>query len=415
MSQPFVAARCPICGSAERLALGGPAAAPVHCNTLYPTAAAALAAPRAPIELAYCRRCGHLYNGRFTPSHAAYTQAYENSLHFSPRFRQYIAKQAQQLIARHRLHGKYIVDVGCGKGEFLTLLCDMAGARGAGYDPSFVADRRVAADDVRYDGAAAPLATGTHPVSGAPLVGDGRITFVQDYFDERYAAEPADLLCCRQVLEHIPEPHGLLRTIRSALMPADGVAYLEVPNADYMLREMAIWDIVYEHVGYFGAASLAALFERGGFAVESIEETYEGQYLTITARPADRFERREPEPPDERLALAFADGLRRKIAAWRDRLGRLTASGRSVAAWGAGTKGTMFLNVADERRAVTRIVDLNPRKHGMHVAGTGQPIVAPGALRTAPPDVVLVMNRIYLDEIRRHLGDLGVNAECVTV
>jgi hypothetical protein len=51
----------------------------------------------------------------------------------------------------------------------------------------------------------------------------------------------------------------------------------------------------------------------------------------------------------------------------------------------------------------------------MFMAATGQRIVPPAFLADYRPDVVIVMNPIYLDEIRAELGRIGVDAEVVAV
>jgi len=51
----------------------------------------------------------------------------------------------------------------------------------------------------------------------------------------------------------------------------------------------------------------------------------------------------------------------------------------------------------------------------MHVAGVGTRIEAPEALAGAPPALVVVMNPLYLNEIRGQLRDLGVEAEVESV
>jgi hypothetical protein len=67
-----------------------------------------------------------------------------------------------------------------------------------------------------------------------------------------------------------------------------------------------------------------------------------------------------------------------------------------------------MLNVQD---AITYVVDINPRKHGHFVTGTGQQIVPPEFLQEYQPDVVIVMNPIYKDEIKKTLGQFGLSAE----
>ena len=85
---------------------------PVHCNVLWPTREAAIQAPRREIRLAFCERCGHIFNSVFAPSLMEYSKTYENSLHFSPQFQEYASRLPSALIERYDLHGKTIVEIG---------------------------------------------------------------------------------------------------------------------------------------------------------------------------------------------------------------------------------------------------------------------------------------------------------------
>ena len=63
---------------------------------------------------------------------------------------------------------------------------------------------------------------------------------------------------------------------------------------------------------------------------------------------------------------------------------------------------------------IDRVVDINPHKQGKFLAGTGQQIVAPEQLRDAPPDVVLLMNPIYRDEVAAQLSDLKRSPQLIS-
>jgi hypothetical protein len=60
------------------------------------------------------------------------------------------------------------------------------------------------------------------------------------------------------------------------------------------------------------------------------------------------------------------------------------------------------------RESIEHVVDINPYRHGMFMAGTGQEIISPEDLVVDPPDQVIIMNPIYRDEIRRTLEKLGL-------
>jgi len=381
---------CPVCGNASVLDVVEIPRVPVHCNVLWPTRAEALAAPVADIRLGFCRGCGHTFNRAFDPALMAYSPRYENSLHFSPRFQEYAQSLAAHLIERYDLHGKDIIEIGCGKGEFLTLLCELGENRGVGFDPSYV-----------------PGEAGTASAAGFEVI--------QDFYSERYAAHRADLICCRHVLEHVADPQGFLRMVRRAIGGRNTVVFFEVPNGRWTLRDLAVWDIIYEHCSYFSAHSLAELFGAAGLGVRDLREAFGGQYLCLEAVSGDAVTTERP-PTRELEALAreaedFADEYQRKVAQWDELLEEMTEAGRRVVVWGAGSKGVSFLNALGIREQSEYIVDLNPRKHGMHVAGTGQRIVPPEFLRTCRPDAIVVMNAIYEDEIRARIENLGISCE----
>jgi hypothetical protein len=103
------------------------------------------------------------------------------------------------------------------------------------------------------------------------------------------------------------------------------------------------------------------------------------------------------------------------IAAKLDASRRRLARAERPVIWGAGSKGVSFLTMLAVDSAIEYAVDVNPFKHGMFIAGTGQLIVAPEFLREYKPDLVVAMNPVYLDEIGRTLSALGVETRLEAV
>jgi len=392
-----VRSRCPVCDADEVKGFLEIPRVPVYCNVLWPSREEALAAPRGDLDLAYCGGCGHVFNRRFDPGLVEYTGDYENSLHYSPRFQEYADKLAADLIARHDLHDKDIVEIACGKGDFLKQLCRLGGNRGYGFDPSYEPEREGDADDAA-------------------------ITFVRDYYGDAYADYHADFICCRHALEHIPPATEFLSGLRLSVGDRpETVVFFEVPNSLYSLRDLGIWDFIYEHPSYFCTTSLAASFRLAGFEVQATREAFGGQFLCIEAMPGRPGQ--TVAVAGEEAELATVAGYVRELPEaygtyrerWRRRLQEMAAAGRTAAVWGGGSKGVTFLNVLDAGPEISCVVDINPHKQGKFVPGTGQPVVGPEALRDDPPDAIIVMNPLYRAEIGRMVAEIGVTADILDV
>jgi hypothetical protein len=85
---------------------------------------------------------------------------------------------------------------------------------------------------------------------------------------------------------------------------------------------------------------------------------------------------------------------------------------RHIIVWGAGAKAVTFLNIIDPAGAlITHVVDVNPRKAGRFIGGSGQQIVDPSAVSELRPEVVILMNPIYRNEIASALHAVGLHPE----
>lgn len=377
---------CPACTKMDLGEIISISGLPVFSNILHVCRQDALNAPKGDIYLLYCRSCGHLFNDAFNPKLVEYKGEYENSLHYSGFFQDYARNLACDLIARHDLHKKNVIEIGCGQGDFLSLLCRMGGNKGLGYDPGYVPERR-------------------------DLLQKVDATIVADYWKYEAGME-ADMVICRHVLEHIPDPLEWLRRMREAIGRRETHLYFEVPNAGFTIQGMGIWDLIYEHCGYFTPKSLVQVFLQAGFDIQAVESVYGGQFLGLHAQAGSQPKREIHEVRIESEMVTsldrFALAYRQKIQGWRTRLQDLRASGKRVMLWGAGSKAVSFVNILKPGVEVEALIDLNPHKHGRFIPGTGHQVLDPSSLVSKAPDVFLVMNPLYRDEIAAYISRLGL-------
>ena len=87
---------------------------PVHSVLLLPTRGDAMDCPRGDIALGFCRACGFISNVAFDPSLHEYSSRYEATQAFSPTFNAFAHRLATRLIDQYDLHGKDVIEIGCG-------------------------------------------------------------------------------------------------------------------------------------------------------------------------------------------------------------------------------------------------------------------------------------------------------------
>ncbi|MBA2302313.1 MAG: methyltransferase domain-containing protein [Acidobacteria bacterium] len=375
---------CPVCtaGTGEPFLVRDPV--PVHQNLLVRTEAEARALNRGRLALHACEACGFVFNASFDPALLSYGASYENTQSCSPAFEAYVEELAGHVVDEGGVRGSRIVEIGCGKGAFIRALVRRDPEnRGIGFDPSYLGPD----EDL-----------------------DGRVRFEKRFYDESCAGEPADAVVCRHVLEHIPDPVGLLRGLRTTLGSRPARIFFETPCVEWILANEVIWDFFYEHCSYFSVGSLTSAFQRAGFEVDSVRHTFGGQYLWLEAHPTDTLAApRFQSGGIPALAVHFARVEGAHTRALRERLQRMAVDG-PIAMWGAAAKGVTLANLVDpERRLITCIVDLNPSKQGGCLPGTGHPIVGPLDLGSWHIRTAVVTNPNYFDENERLLRQASLD------
>jgi len=386
---------CPNCGVGAMDIFYRVHHVPAHSVLLLDTREEALSYPTGEITLGFCPLCAFVSNTTYDAGLQEYAERYEATQSFSSTFNAFALELAENLIDRYDLRGKTIVEIGCGQGEFLLQLCELGENRGIGFDPAY---------------------------RGEPSESEARdrVQFVADFYSEKYSAYGGDLICCKMTLEHIGDPYEFVSNVRRAVNDNDdAIIFFQVPNASYVLRSLAFWDVYYEHCSYFTPESLTYLFERCGFDVLRVYTAYQDQYLMIEAKPASYSAPAAVDPMALQITCRdverFAGQLPEMFGYWQRELDAIEQRGERVVIWGGGSKGVSFLTTLGINDQIQYVVDINPRKHGMFMAGTGQEIVSPEFLKEYRPDVVIVMNPVYCPEISRSISEMGLTARLMPV
>lgn len=385
---------CPSCGANQTHLFYQISQVPVNSVLNVPSRQEAMNFPRGELALAHCRQCGFIYNAKFDSDKVRYSSECEESQGYSETFNAFALDLTHRLIEKYGLRNKRLIEIGCGKGEFLKMMCRLGKNSGVGFDPAYVTGRGES--------------EGNQPVE---------VEFIKDYYSEQYADYHGDMICCRMTLEHIQDTAKLVRTVRHSIGErTDTIVFFQVPDVIRIMKDCAFEDIYYEHCSYFSPGSIARLFRANHFDILDISVEFGGQYILIEAKPVSHQTEKRLDLENDldhlaELVSLFVSTYPAVVRYWEHVLNRINEENRRAVIWGSGSKGVAFLNALRNSRLVGFAVDINPFRQGTFMAGTGHEIVSPDYLKTYRPDSVIVMNPVYLDEIRINLKQMGLDPE----
>jgi SAM-dependent methyltransferase len=366
--------------------------APVHSLATVKDCAEAMNIERKDITMAFCNNCGFIFNSSFDTTLDYYTKGYEDQQGFSPTFLKFITGLTNRFINKYNIKNKEVIEIGCGKGDFISLICELGNNKGIGIDPAWVPGRTKPNPSVR---------------------------FIKEFYSEEHGKLKADCICCRHTLEHIHDTGDFLKTIRKSIgNREDVVLFFEIPSIVRILKIQAFWDIFYEHCTYMSPGSLARLFRLNGFEVVDMYLEYDDQYLFIEAKPVNKPSTKiHPleESVDELKALtkAFTSKINGTLDTWREKFAELREKKLKTVVWGGGSKSVGYLTHFDKENVIAHVVDINPHMLGNYIPGIGKQYTGPDFLIDYKPDVVIIMNAVYTEEIRKMLNERGLNPELI--
>ena len=363
---------CPLCSDTNSTVIYDCENLPLFQNVVFSSQAEAADTIKVNIELRECHNCGFVWNSLFNEELMVYDENYQNEQGLSVSFDVHL-NDVVRLIAEKGYKSKKIVEIGCGKGLFLAKLKQAGFTNVMGFDPAYEGD----VEDI-----------------------------VPAYFCENSMIDNADLIILRHVLEHIARPADFLQMI-TRNNRFHGEIYIEVPDFRWILNHGAFWDIYNEHCNYFTTETLSSLFGQS----ES-HSLFHGQYIGLLA-PLKGL--RTPNVRCHKpLHAGEQNGLHARKSKYIDQLELL--NNRTVVLWGASSKGVIWSNLLDpNRKHIHFLVDINPKKQGKFIGGTGHAIYGPDYLKQCDRKqlIIFVVNENYFDEIQGMINDSVVEMTCL--
>jgi SAM-dependent methyltransferase len=344
--------------------------------------------PTFPLEVAFCPHCSLVQILETVPPEQLFQEDYPYFSSFSDALLQHSRKNALGLIERCKLNEKsLVVELASNDGYLLKNFVEK-GIPVLGIDPA--------------DG----------PAKAAEKIG---VHTINDFFTKDLAAKlakegkKADVIIGNNVLAHVADTNGFVAGV-ATLLKDTGTAVFEFPYVRDLIEHGEFDTIYHEHLCYFSAHAVDALFRRHGLYLNHVERLpiHGGSlrvYFNHKENVGDAVKKLLAE--EKKLGLdghdyfkAFAERVHSIRDELRDLLMSLKKQGKKIAAYGAAAKGSTMVNFCSlGTDVIDFVVDRNVHKQNKLMPGVHIPIYDPKKLMEAKPDYVLILPWNFKDEI----------------
>lgn len=343
------------------------------------------------LNLCQCSRCGLV---QFDCQPVDYYRDVIRAGGFSATMVRLRKRQYHHLIETYGLEGKRFIEVGCGQGEFLSVL---------GQFP-------VQAYGIEHKEDLVKLARkqGLKVWQGFP---DSEWDSLECP-DESSA--PYDVFLSFNFLEHQPDPGVMLRCIYRNLAE-DGMGLITVPSLEYILEHDGYYELIRDHLAYYTFESLEYVLEQNGFRVLEREMVNRDTLSVIVKKKSEMaVEPKEAVKPVDVSGLKASYGFINKEI--NELLDKLHQKGKKLAVWGASHQGFTLAATTRLGDKACYMIDSAPFKQGRFAPASHIPIVSPEYYHSHPVDVILIAAPGYTDEIAGIIKEqYGSDVEVLTL
>jgi hypothetical protein len=333
-----------------------------------------------PLELLKCTDCGLVQLAHNFNPKSMYGENYGYRSGLNQSMVAHLNKKALYLAEIANLESNdVVIDIGSNDGTFLRNFIN-SGAKLIGIDPT--------ADKFR---------SFYHP----------SIQVIADFFpapEIRESDIKAKLISSIAMFYDLPDPVDFAKAIRNNLH-TEGIWHFEQSYLPEMLKTVSYDTICHEHLEYYTLEVIERILQEAGMkAVDAKLNSTNGGSIAVTAahiasrhvESSDLIELRNLEVA---MNLHKVESYQEFVTSTRSHkedlikvLQELKGSGKKVYGLGASTKGNVLLQYCQiTTDLVEKIGEVNEEKFGKITPGSHIPIVSEAEMRSASPDVLLVL------------------------
>ncbi len=309
------------------------------------------------LEVCQCSGCGLV---QLNNSPVSYYKEVVRAASISPEMKAFRLKQFTDFVQKYSLTRKKIIEIGCGRGEYLSLM-QRCGAEAYGLE--------ISQQSVNFC-----KKNGLKVTQG----------FVQSDTD-RLKESPFAAFFILNFLEHLPDPNSTLSGIGNNLSD-EAVGLVEVPNFDMILRKNLFSEFIADHLFYFTKDTLEKTVSQNGFNIIESSVVWHDYIISAVVKKRKKF--------DMSHFYKYQTKIKKEIKEYISRF-----KNKKVAVWGAGHQALTIISLSNLAGKIKYVIDSAPFKQGKYTPATHISIVSPQMFYSDSLDAVIVMAASYSDEI----------------
>lgn len=308
------------------------------------------------LEVCQCIGCGLV---QLNNEPVSYYKDVIRAAAYSEEMKEFRLKQFNNFIKKYNLKNKNIVEVGCGKGEYLSLM-DGFNINTYGIEHS--------QESVDYC------------ISKGLNVSKMYLENSNDIINENFNFDAFFIL---NFFEHLVNPNLTLKILNQNLND-NAVGIIEVPNFDMMLKNNLFSEFINDHLFYFTKETLTSTLSKNGFEIIELNEVWHDYIISAIVKKR------------KNLDLTHFKHYQNKMT---NELTKYINNFKDVAIWGASHQGISVIALTQIQSKIKYVIDDAPFKQGKYTHATHIPIVSSEKLKTDPVDAIIVMAASYSDEV----------------
>ena len=261
----------------------------------------------------------------------------------------------------YNLENKSLIEIGCGTGDFIDLICNTFNCTVTGLE--FSKDKKT------------------------------KKNIHNKYLFDFKSRKKYDVVVCNNFLEHQPKTKDFILGIVN-LVKDDGLIYISVPNFDYILDKGCVYEFVPDHLVYFTEKTLINCFENSNIEIIKTYKKNNSNDIVLIGKKRGFLNLSKQK-------VSFL----KKIQHLKSIINKNHS--KNICIWGAGHRSLTLMSIANAKQ-IKYVVDSAPFKQKKYTPVLSKKIISPYEfLKTDCSFLIIMLPGIFSSEVKKFLKNNG--------